>query len=129
MWPEPPTGRALTRTRFPPAVGRQPRSVSVAPASALRERPTIQTARRAGPGGAPRGARGRLLGAAPQCAPRSLATSCSRRSRAEWLSGQILLAGDSLPSSSRIPRFLVGVSPVRIMLLISLSRFAGLLLK
>lgn len=52
---------------------------------------------------------------------RSLATSCRRRSRAEWLSGQILL-GDVSSSRGRL-RFLVGDSPVRIMLLISWRRW------
>lgn len=52
---------------------------------------------------------------------RSLATSCRRRSRAEWLSGQTLL-GD-VSSSRGMLRFRVGVSPVRIMLLISCRRW------
>ncbi len=53
---------------------------------------------------------------------RSLATSCRRLSRAVWFSWQSLLAGDCCSSSRAMLRFFVGVSPVRIMLLISRSR-------
>lgn len=62
-----------------------------------------------------------MLSPCAQWDPRSLATSCSRRNRAVWFSWQILLAGASLSSSKRMPLFLVGVSPVLIMLLISFS--------